>query len=290
MRSICFFSSYFSEKAIPYYIRFYLEQLAPHFTEMVLLTNEKQLDDESLKYLHYRNIRLMYVKNEGWDFGMWYKASRQIDLKNYDRVGLVNDSCVLFTSPQKFFDWLNASDLDYAGMVDSNAVAYHIQSYFLIINKNAIPHLLDYFNKHGILGDVKEVIRTYEIGLTQYMSEKRLKTGALHSTQLYKGEFSPMFYMPVELIKNGLPMIKKKIIHCSFRRDEHLTLMRMKYKMHPQVYIDLIREKYKDDPSLIDFNKVQRSYDWSFKRMLWSYNLRSLLFGFARKFKFLKPA
>lgn len=289
MRSICLYSSYFNEAVIPYYIRYYLGQLSPFFSEIVFLTNEKQLDEESLDYLRHRGIRLMYMKNEGWDFGMWYKAFEQIDPAEYERIGLVNDSCILFTSPQPFFDWLDASDVDYAGMVDSNAVAYHIQSYFLVINKNAIPHVRDYFKKHGLLRDVKDVIKTYEIGLSQYLIGKHLQVSALHSTQLYKGEFSPMFYMPSVLIRTGLPLIKKKIIHCSFRKEEYMSLMRMGYRMDPQRYIRLIREKYENDPSLIDLDKVQRKSDLSFKLLLLRYGLMSFFFRLLRKFKFLKP-
>lgn len=290
MRSICLYSSYFEEPAIPYYVRFYLEQLLPHFSEMLFITNEKKLDDASQRFLNVHKIKVKYVKNEGWDFGMWHKALQQLDVKEYDRIGLINDSCVLFASPQLFFDWLQATDVDYCGMVDSNAVRYHIQSYFLILNKNAIQHAVDYFNRHGILTDVKEVIRTYEIGLTQYLLSKRLKISALHSTQLYKGEFSPMFYMPIELIKTGLPLIKKKIIFSSFRRDEWFTLMRMNFKLDPDHYIDVIREKYRNDPTLIDFEKVTRPRDMPFRRMLWGYNVRNSLFQFLRKFKSLKPA
>ena len=290
MRSICLYSSYFEEPAIPYYVRFYLEKLLPHFTETVFVTNEKQLDDDSRAFLSSHNIRLQYVKNEGWDFGMWYKALQQVDVKEYDRIGLINDSCILFTSPERFFNWLQVSDVDYCGMVDSAAIAYHIQSYFLVINKNAIPHVMEYFHRHGILPDVKDVIRTYEVGLTQYLVSRRLKVGALHSTQLYKGEYSPMFYMPLELIKTGLPLIKKKIVYCSFRREEWITLMRMNFKLDPEIYLAVIREKYKDDPSLIDFDKVVLPRDMPFRRMLWSYHVRNTLFQFLRKFKSLKPA
>ncbi len=43
MKSICFYSSYFTLDYIPYYVKFYLEELEKHFSEIVFLTNEKQL-------------------------------------------------------------------------------------------------------------------------------------------------------------------------------------------------------------------------------------------------------
>ncbi len=290
MRSVCLYSSYFEKPVIPYYVKFYLENLLPHFSEIIFLTNEKALNDESLAYLTEKNIRLMYVKNEGWDFGMWYKGLKQIDVKVYDRIGLINDSCVLFTSAQPFFDWLDINGLDYCGMLDSNAIDYHIQSYFIIINKNAIVTAADYFDRHGIITDLKKTIHTYEIGLSQHMIHNGFEVGALHSTKLYKGEFSPTYYMPEELIRNGLPLIKKKIIACSFRDDEQRNLMRMRYKMDPRYYISLIRAKYKDDATLIDLKQIEPKRNLSFHWCMLKYNIRFFFFQVFRKFKFLKPA
>ena len=290
MRSVCLYSSYFEKPVIPYYIRFYLENLQPHFSELIFLTNEKVLNEESIAYLKHKNIKLMYVKNEGWDFGMWHKGLKQIDVKAYDRIGLINDSCVLFTSAQPFFDWLDINELDYCGMLDSNAIAYHIQSYFIVINKNAIATVVDYFTKHGVINDLKKTIQTYEIGLSQHMINKGFKVGALHSTKLYNGEFSPTYFMPEELIRNGLPLIKKKIVSCSFRDDEQLNLMRMKYKMDPRYYINLIRVKYKDDPTLIDLKQIEPKRNLNFHWCMFKYNFRFFFFQIFRKFKFLKPA
>ena len=260
MKSICFFSSYFNENKIPFYIQFYLDNLIPYFSEIIFLTNEKKLDIESEIFLKEKNIRLMYVANEGYDFGMWYKALMKYDVLEYDRIGLINDSCILFTKPKTFFNWLDKTDFDYCGMVDSNAVSYHIQSFFLIINKKAIPEVYDYFRQYGIVKDIKNVINIYEVGLSQYLINKGLKVGALHSTKKYTGEYSPMFYMPEELIKKGLPLIKNKIIFSSFRKNELNTLARMNFKIKPDFYIRLIKQ-YNPNTELIDFKKLDGNFD-----------------------------
>lgn len=291
MRSICFFSSYFNQPVIPYYIKFYLENLLPYFSDIVFITNEKLLDDTSLTFLKEKNIQLMYVANEGYDFGMWYKAFNQIDIKSFDRIGLINDSCVLFTKPIAFFEWLNKTDIDCGGMVDSNAISYHLQSFFLVINKKAITSVTDYFYLNGIINDLKQVIKTYEIGLSQYLINKGFKVDAFYSTKEYTGEFSPMFYMPVQLINNGLPLIKKKIIFCSFRKDEYLNLMRMKFRIYPGHYIKAILKKYDNHSTLIDFNKVlENRLDLSFYLKILKYSVESLFFQIIRKFKFFKKS
>ena len=117
MKSICFFSSYFTSDKIPYYVKYYLEELTIHFTEVILLTNPKTLEPSESIYLSEKNIQLKIYKNEGMDFGMWYKAFKEYGIENYERAGLINDSCVLYKSLQPYFDWLNNSSLDYAGMI-----------------------------------------------------------------------------------------------------------------------------------------------------------------------------
>jgi lipopolysaccharide biosynthesis protein len=288
MKSICFFSSYFNQPTIPYFIKFYLENLTPYFSEVVFLTNNnKQLDDESNNFLSERNIKLNYFENEGFDFGMWYKAFGIYDVNAYDRVGLVNDSCILFRKPDEFFGWLDATDYDYCGMVDSNAISYHLQSYFLIINKKAIPEVAGYFKQHGIVKDIKEVIKTYEIGMSAYLVDKGLKLGACYSTANYTGEFSPMYLLSEKLIVKGFPLIKKKIILCSFRKEEFLNLMRMKFHIDPRYHIRYIKQLYRsEEEQLINFDSIQKEV-WSvaFFLKLQCFKIVSFFFQILRKFK-----
>src|ERR1700746_4079739 len=116
MKSICFFSSFFHQDKIPYYIKYYIEELKKHFTEIVFLTNEKSFEESQINYLKELNINMIMFNNEGYDFGMWYKAMQKYDLSNYERVGLINDSGILFKPLDKVFEWINKNDHDYCGM------------------------------------------------------------------------------------------------------------------------------------------------------------------------------
>ena len=69
MKSICLFSSYFNQQVIPYYIKFYLEELNKHFSEVVFITNQKELNSEELNaialdLLHNNSVRLYGIGNE----------------------------------------------------------------------------------------------------------------------------------------------------------------------------------------------------------------------------------
>lgn len=212
MKSICLFSSYFTQDKIPFYIKFYLEELNRHFDELVFITNEKGLDFTEIDYLKSQDIRIEMVVNEGLDFGMWYKILSKLEVEKYTRIGLVNDSCVLFRTLDHFFRWINEEDLDYCGLIDSNEVSYHIQSYFIIINSPALISLRDYFLKYGIINNKEQVIRIYEVGLSEYMIQKGFKLGAFFNYAKYSKDktLNILNYKLVELIKDSLPIVKRQ--------------------------------------------------------------------------------
>ncbi len=254
MTSICFFSSYFSGQKIPYYVKYYLEELSNHFSEVVLLTNEKKLSDDDNDYLSKRKIGLRLYQNEGMDFGMWYKALNEFDKNNYERIGLINDSCILFKSLKPFFEWEQKSLLDYAGMVATGKISYHIQSYFLILNKNSIPLVRKYFKENGIKKTYKGIIINYEIGLSDYLVQNGMKTGGFFDYSK-RADVNPSFILAAELIERGSPLIKKKIISHNYYTGDYLTWFRNNFNIDYRFYIDLIK-KTNSGKELIDFDKI----------------------------------
>jgi rhamnosyltransferase len=212
MKSICLFSSYFTQNKIPFYVKFYLEELKHHFDELVFITNEKDLDTSEIDYLRSQEIHIEMVVNEGYDFGMWYKIISKLKIEKYSRIGLVNDSCVLFRKLDRFIQWFNENDLDYCGLIDSNEISYHIQSYFIVINSPALTSLRDYFLNNGIINNKDQVIRVYEVGLSGYMIQKGFKLGAFYSFVNYSKDktLNILNYKLVELLRDGLPVIKRQ--------------------------------------------------------------------------------
>ncbi len=282
MRSICLFSSYFDSPDIPYYVKFYLEQLSQNFTKIIFVTNEKILNNSSCEYLNDNNIECLQVVNEGYDFGMWYKAIQKIDLTIYQRVGFVNDSCILFSSLNRVMKWGEQGGLDFWGISESNSISRHIQSYFLIVEKNAISSVVNYFNQSGIRKEIKDVILTYEIGLSKFLLELNFKMGAFLDNENYKGEFSPYYKLIDSHIKQGTPLIKKKIIFQSYRKDELRTLARMNFNISPDYYISMIMTQ-NANLVLIDFEKVKQEVQRRLGSIeLFLYNLKRHLIRIAR--------
>ena len=242
LKSICFFSSYYTGENIPKYVRFYLSELSRHFTEVLFLTNEKVLSADDLQFLSSHNISYRLYKNEGYDFGMWYKAFRECDIMKYDRVGLINDSSILFNKLDFYFDWLKKGEMDYCGMTDCKLITYHIQSYFIIINKKAIPLVLEYFKQHGIIADIKLLIRTYEIGLNTYLIQAGMKGAAYYSFKDDVSVLNPSLMKAKELIKKGAPLIKKRILTRLYGDASLRYMIGAGFDANPRNYIRLINK------------------------------------------------
>jgi hypothetical protein len=252
MKSICFFCSYSTSPDIANYIQYYVKELTRHFSRVIFITNERTLTPSSLNFLTTSGTELFFVANEGYDFGMWYKAMLKYDVEQFDRVGLVNDSCILFKPLDAYFNWLNTQDLDYAGMVDSIEFVYHIQSFFLILNKKAIEPTLGFFKENGLHNDREDVIKTYELGLCQYMQQQGLKVGVWQKTQ----GANPSLYAAEKMIQNGYPLIKKKILFNSFSPIEYNIIKRHTLHHNPNHYISIIKAASTSSGSF-DFNLLK---------------------------------
>jgi lipopolysaccharide biosynthesis protein len=287
MKSICFFSSYFGHGYIPHYIWFYIDELRPYFTDFIFLTNDDRIIESSDEnYLKEKNITLKYVSNEGFDFGMWYKAFKEFTPLDYDRVGLINDSCVLFKPLIDVFKWIDNNDFDYCGLVSSKSVALHVQSYFIVINKNAIKPVYDYFMENGLISDYKKVIYTYEIGLSAHLRKQSINVAAMFTSKNDIASQNPSFLVIEEFIKGGIPMIKKKIIFRSYRKGEYLSMLRMSFKLNQNHYINLIKKVNKNGP-LIDFDLAIKDFKRSSKIDIYLYNFVLFFYRLFKKSKLL---
>jgi lipopolysaccharide biosynthesis protein len=283
MKSICFFSSYFEGAKLPYSIEVYLLELSKHFKEVVLLTNTKELNNDAKEFLNKHQIQVMLIQNEGFDFGMWYKAFQKFPITSYEQVALVNDSTLLFAPLSKFMNWAAQAKLDCCGFSESYAISFHIQSYFLLLNAKAIQLSAVYFEQTGILPHIKQVIEKYEVGMCSFFLEKGLKLGAYLSNKGYKGEFSPYYYLIDSHLRQGAPLIKKKIIFSSYREDELFTLIRMNFALETEPYIELIKSLHPND-LILDFKKAQMDFPNRIsKYQLRVYNLKKWLFHFIKR-------
>jgi len=233
VRSICIFSHYYDLNQIPYYVIIYVKELKKYFDEIVLVTNSRNISN--LNELPNEGIKIVKVKNEGYDMGMFYKAYKTIDASQYSTIACINDSNILFGKLDFLFDWAKKQNLDFWGLMDAdikpsystNEKNYHIQSHFMVFNKKAIDLLPVYFDTIDLSSifhqtDLKEVKRKvilqWEIGLSQFFIAKGLSAKSFVDHKELTAEFqlppstNISLTLYAQMIKRGIPLLKKKIV------------------------------------------------------------------------------
>lgn len=232
-QSIALFIHYFTEEYIPYTVEKYVFELANHFDEIVIYTNERELT--SNPFINQSAIQLKFVKNEGYDFGMFYKFFHSIDIDKYHQIACVNDSNILLTSLNVIKEIKEDQSVDFWGLIDSyqkprfsnHDKNYHIQSHFIVFNQAAIQELKTYFNGIKIEEYYNEnnakllrrkVINNWEIGISQHFIKKGLKAKSLFCSRTISLQHGlPLgknltFKLARKLIEMGYPIVKRKAL------------------------------------------------------------------------------
>jgi len=223
---------YSKHEQIPKYVSLYIRELSKFFTEMILVSNHQTKPTDFLS--ENQNVSTIFVKNEGYDFGMFYKVFKQINPSEYHQIACINDSNILFNSLSKIFRWSSVQYVDFWGLIDSNEAPwfsshpdnYHLQSHFLVFNENAIKCLPAYFDTvdtNAIFSekDPKKlrrlVIDQWEIGLSQFLLNQGLKSASFCNSETLLSQYNCKgknitHSLHKELIKEGYPLLKKKIV------------------------------------------------------------------------------
>jgi lipopolysaccharide biosynthesis protein len=232
-KSLCVFVHFSNNPCIPLYVKIYVDEISKYFDQVILVTNERSAQAEaSYKKL---NISKVFVKNEGYDLGMFYKVFQSINPEDYSQIACINDSNILFNELLPIFNWSKEHQSDFWGVIDSNQKPsfsthknnYHIQSHFIVFNRKAIQKLPEFFDSI-IIQDIydekssksvrQEVIKKWEVGLSQYLINEGLTCKSYIDSQSYcqlylsgKSTNVSLKLYP-ELIRSGFPLLKIKVI------------------------------------------------------------------------------
>lgn len=243
-RSLAIFSSYFETEQLPQYVKDYLFQLSNHFDQIILVTTTDLTTEEDLSFMADHDIQLQVVINEGFDFGMYTKALKKLKLNRIAKLGLFNDSTILCGSLDPFFQWERTNPSDVVGMIDSNEVNYHLQSYFLVFKKKSIRFLKRFLAKRQLQEKKLEIIHAVEIGLSQALIEKRFSIEAFFKVDEYEAGFpgNPSFLLLKELLQSRFPVIKKKILTGKFNEGETGSLKVNNFDFSKETYLNIIKK------------------------------------------------
>jgi hypothetical protein len=229
-QSLCIFIHFSTKAFLTYPVQVYLEELSRFFDDLILVTNDREIQGE-----FPANLRLFKVQNEGYDVGMFYKVFQSLSPEKYTQIACVNDSNILIHTLDQVFKNMHEKDGDLFSMIDSyekpwfstHSDNYHLQSHFLIFGEKAIALLPEFFKKIKVeelfsISDVKtlrrKVINDWEIGLSQFMLEKGLKLSSFIDSADFcaknklKKEANLSHKQVEKLLSVGYPLIKKKVV------------------------------------------------------------------------------
>lgn len=227
----CVFVHFGQQERLPKSDLRYILELSRHFSKIILVTNQREFQAENFPF----QLELIKVRNEGYDFGMFYKVFKTLNWKELDRLALVNDSNILLGDLREVFRKGENFEVNFWGLIDSNEKPwfsvhsdnYHLQSHFLVWEKGGLPILSDFFDQVNVEeifaeNNPKElrrkVINAWEIGLSQYFLSRNSIPNAIFrskdiSKKIRKKEtINLTMKYPEVLLSLGYPLIKKKYI------------------------------------------------------------------------------
>jgi lipopolysaccharide biosynthesis protein len=232
-KKIALYASYQTGKNLPGYVRFALRHLAATDFHVVLLTNDRELSEETYKFIADNDIELFLTQNHGFDFGMWHRYLKlkvnnptagvaQESMGNLDRLLVLNDSIVYFQNNfEKFFAEAEKSTADVVSLTSSNEIYPHLQSFFLYMKQPALGAFFMHLFETPEQEDFLSTVRHMEIGLSEKFVEAEVRMEALYPTE-GKALFSAR-----ELIEQGAGFIKRKLLQRRFNFDEKVYFIRM---------------------------------------------------------------
>lgn len=151
------------------------------FVSTNLIVEAKKLINPSVHFIVRENI--------GYDF---YSYKIGLDYlkenKNIFTIFLMNSSfCIL--DPNKLattFFAIDYSNIDLLGLTTSREIAYHVQSFLIRINNTLFTssYFETWWDKMRPLNKRDEVIKNYELGMSQYFMDKGFIANSLYQPTL----------------------------------------------------------------------------------------------------------
>jgi lipopolysaccharide biosynthesis protein len=160
-----------------------LRELSKTGFRITFVSNSPRLSEESIEAIIPFCREISLRRNTGYDFGAYRDGILSIsDLRSAEYLVLANDSVYGPLFPlDEMLGKCDPAICDVWGATDSEEIAYHLQSYFLVFCSKAIKSSA--FRRFWFwfpnIDSRKEVIKFGEIGLSQQLMSVGLRIGAV---------------------------------------------------------------------------------------------------------------
>lgn len=246
-KKICLFAGFDETNVIQDYVVFYLKELSK-FADVYYLA-DCPLPQEELDKLTGITKAAYAFRHGKYDFGSWQELIKLVtwgEIDKYDQLIFANDSCYGPVFPfQEMFDKMEAQHLDFWGITKNTTFHFHLQSYFLVFNAPvfSLEKFRVFMENITPQKTFLDVVKTYEIRLTQMLIEEGFSAGVYANES---GAKNLALYPTRSLAMYRVPLIKVK---CFLPRFNHF------------------KEWY---PALKRMIKTQTSYDYTFIERHWA--------------------
>ncbi|RSJ74357.1 rhamnan synthesis F family protein [Streptococcus cristatus] len=227
MQRILLYVHFNKYKRVSNHVFYQLEQLTPLFSKILFISNS-HIEEATKKKLYdeFGISNLLERDNQGYDFAAWRDGMSAVgfeELKNYDSLTLMNDTCFgPLRELEPIYKRFEAdAQVDFWGMTNFRKTKYfeeHLQSYFVTFKQQILRAISfqEFWTKVKDFTDVQDVIDHYETKFTQYFTEAGFSYQALFDTRLEEATdlIHPDFtyYKPFTILEKKVPFLKVKAI------------------------------------------------------------------------------
>ena len=209
-KNLCIFSHFDPKGVIDDYVLYFIKKLSDANIDIIFVTTSPSLPDQEANKLSPFCFKVILRENKGRDFGA-YKTGFDIAkplLSSYEKLIIANDS--VYGPLFDLTPLLNLNNnLDAWGATDSIAYHQHIQSYFIVFNRNVFlsKPFEKFWRKVTNLYSRHTIVQAYEIGFSKYLSRSGFKLGALCNwhhlkENVLQNNFSCVPYKIADRLKN----------------------------------------------------------------------------------------
>lgn len=220
IKRVAIFASFSKDYTIHDYVIFYLKELKAIADAIIFISDNEILPKEIDKIKDLVIFAQFYKHNE-YDFGS-YKRGFHWALENNimtkaEELIFCNDSCYGPIFPfSEYFDTMQNVQTDFWGMVRSQEIKEHLQSYFLVFKRNVfLSHTFQDFVNHFEKQESQIMyILEYELNLTEILKKAGFTYTSYLDIQKHAEandiiKNNPTKY-PESLYRMRMPLIKKK--------------------------------------------------------------------------------
>jgi len=184
---VCVFVHFDRKGEVHDFVMHYLRALRLAGFSIVFVSNAPKLKPAALQKVKSLSSLILRRANIGYDFGGYKDGISAIpNLEKLEMLLLANDSVYgPFTSLAAILERTRTTRAQFWGLTDCWDKAYHLQSYFLLFGPEVLNHeaFQSFWRKVRYVNSKSYVIRKYEVGLSQNLTQAGLRGAAFFSSR-----------------------------------------------------------------------------------------------------------